>query len=261
MVWAVTNTNESLFAKSFNWEGSEIGLEIVAHPCYNLCLPQGWPTPRLMFDIISKQLNKESSCDDGGNVRCAVQWFATQVNELSVGGPGRITSMWFSCDLRFVIGNGGGGDHRGPQCKPGPGELHQLWGDPPSPGDKTQQKWLLARLLEGDYHVQLIVTCISYLQIDQQAHQIHSLFRINFCASRCKRCQTQNIFSTWPEVQVSILPPFVILNGRKVLIKQRVMALDKRKSPFHQEGSQAWGVDDLAPFGVFRHHCTQLRRN
>ena len=45
--------------------------------------------------------------------------------------------------------------------------------------------------------------------------------------------------------QVSILPPFVILNGRIVLIKQRIMAPDKRKSPFHQEGSQAWGVNDL----------------
>ena len=38
------------------------------------------------FDIICKELSKESSYDDGGNVRCAVHWDANQINELSVGG-------------------------------------------------------------------------------------------------------------------------------------------------------------------------------
>ena len=58
-----------------------------------------------------------------------------------------------------------------------------------------------------------------------------------------------NTFTTWPAGfldQVSISPPFVTLNGRWVLIKQGAMALDKRKSPFHQEASQAWGVNDPA---------------
>ena len=50
---------------------------------------------------------------------------------------------------------------------------------------------------------------------------------------------TQYVFAICPQAggsdKISVLGPFVILNGRKLLIKTGVMALDKGKSPFRAD--------------------------
>ena len=194
MEWAwPTPMNVSLSKNSTEQSLKLVGASLPISAC---AFPSIGSLRCLSLTLFSKRLNKESSGDDGGNVRCAVRSFAARINELSEGeGGGRITSMWFSCDLPLVIVMGESG--LGPiieadnnQQEGGSTNISEIHHHPVTKSNKNGSSpgYLKVNVIYIDAIAMWFLRSLS--QIEEWAHQIHSLsVKVNFGVNRCKWCQ------------------------------------------------------------------------